>query len=80
MRRGAAFVGFTGRLSASPAARASQRRATGQTRQRGARGVQTRAPSSISAWFRSPGDGPLASRAASPQSRLATAGILRAHL
>ena len=53
-------VGFRGRLagkaSGRPEARARQSRARGHASQRGERGRQTSAPSSISAWLWSPGD------------------------
>ena len=43
-----------GNDAARPSARARQPPASGQTSQRGLRGVQTSAPSSISAWLKSP--------------------------
>jgi hypothetical protein len=44
-----------GKDSALPCAAATHPRASGQTGQRGVRGVQTVAPSSIIAWLWSPG-------------------------
>jgi len=58
-----------GRSSWVPRMRAQQRCAAGHRSQRGLRGVQTVAPSSISAWFSSPGEAPGAICAAMRQSR-----------
>jgi hypothetical protein len=54
-RRGAGAGARSGYRSATPAAWASQRVASGQSPHRGARGVHTTAPSSISAWLTSRG-------------------------
>ena len=64
LRAGARGEGGGGRggghASGRPAARAAQPVATGHRAHAGERGVHTVAPSSINAWFKSPGAGPSA--------------------
>ena len=64
---GFAFLG-RGRCSCVPHAKARHHPRTGHSPPRGPRGTHTVAPSSITAWFRSPGRSPGTSASASAHS------------
>jgi hypothetical protein len=73
-------AGTTGSSSWRPAARARQASRTGHTRQVGAVGVHTVAPSSITAWLRSPAASSAGSAAITAPARVHSARVPAADL